>query len=185
MIWCLAEDWESETCFVRITYDRLHEHLLANHIQRGRKRRGFFALLVQADHVDGLQGALIVTLERAALAGQLLFLANLIDSGTGIAATLVDKTQELFLDFMVRLGSQGHPAYEKILEALLEEATSNDTLFLERLVKKLDSDSRYPEQAKKAAIAVWGKLVSYWPMLNYGLSALKSFVCSVNNKKHI
>ena len=27
-------------------------------------------LLAQAEHVDGLQGALIVTLERAALAGQ-------------------------------------------------------------------------------------------------------------------
>ena len=30
----LAEDWESDVCFVRITYDRLHEHLLANHIQK-------------------------------------------------------------------------------------------------------------------------------------------------------
>ena len=30
----LAEDWESDVCFVRITYDRLHEHLLANLIQK-------------------------------------------------------------------------------------------------------------------------------------------------------
>ena len=39
----LAEDWESDACFVRITYDHLHEHLLANHIQeKAKSEDGFF-----------------------------------------------------------------------------------------------------------------------------------------------
>ena len=86
---------------------------------------------------------------------------------------------------MVRLGSQGHPAYKNVLETLLSELTSNDTLFLERLVQTLKTDSRYPETAKEAAVAVWERAgVLLKDARAIGLSALEYYsICSADDKE--
>ena len=129
----------------------------------------------------------MVILERAALEGRFSFLANLIDRVDGIEEALIDKTQELFLDFMVRLGAQGNPTYTSVLDALVSDPTNNDSLFLERLLKRLQSDSRYPKVAKDACGFCVGesRSISLQDPRTIGLSALEHYFICPDDKRGI
>ena len=127
----LMEEWDEGECYIRFSFDRLFEFLLAEeHYKRDINVDYLKELIEKSKVFKSLEGAIHVIMTRLVLCGKQPLIIELID---GVVPT-DDRTMQLIVGFLKTLFFQNKGEFINLIEHLPKDPSTSDLHILSELL---------------------------------------------------
>jgi tetratricopeptide (TPR) repeat protein len=134
----LMEEWEGDTCFVRFSFDKFFEFLLAElHWPKIHDVAGLFELCRRASNYKILQGAIEIIMIRFCQNEQYNFLVDIIDMAENSNDEVKRVIKEICPDILYELATQQFDLFKKTIDLIPLKPSRFDLEILNQLINKL------------------------------------------------
>jgi tetratricopeptide (TPR) repeat protein len=134
----LMEEWEGENCYVRFSFDKFLEFLLAElHWPKIHDSQALMCLCNRAVSFKILQGAIEIIIVRFCLNNQINLLVEFIDLANNEHQSTQMLAKEIGLRVLFTLCMEYHSIFELVLSEFPKDPSNIDLLILKDLIQKL------------------------------------------------